>query len=51
MSEKPEDQGDRPTVEDEDDTRPFIPVPDTGKTQADKYSRDERDHGRQDHGP
>jgi hypothetical protein len=36
--------------EDSDD-RPFIPGADAGTTQADKYSRDEKEHGRQDHGP
>ena len=37
--------------EDNDDDRPFIPGADAGTTQADKYSRDEQEHGRQDHGP
>lgn len=54
MSETPEDQRDdegTPVDEDGEDERPFIPDPDAGKTHADKYSRDEKDHGRQDHGP
>jgi hypothetical protein len=34
-----------------DDDRPFIPGADAGTTQADRYSRDEKEHGRQDHGP
>jgi hypothetical protein len=33
----------------EDDS--FVPSADAGPTRAEKYSRDEKDHGRQDHGP
>ncbi|HEY7007490.1 MAG TPA: hypothetical protein VH395_01040 [Jatrophihabitantaceae bacterium] len=34
---------------DEDDS--FVPSADAGPTAAEKYSRDEKDHGGQDHGP
>lgn len=33
------------------DTESFIPSSDAGATDAAKYSRDEKDHGRQDYGP
>jgi hypothetical protein len=35
----------------DDGDNDFIPDADAGRTDAAKYSRDEKDHGRQDYGP
>lgn len=37
--------------EDSDGGSPLIPDADAGGTEAGKFSRDEKDHGRQDYGP
>jgi hypothetical protein len=46
-----DDDADGDSADNREDRRPFIPDADAGTTQADKYSRDEKEHGRQDHGP
>jgi hypothetical protein len=51
LESQPNEGGSDKTSGDDSDGRPFIPGADAGTTQADKYSRDEKEHGRQDHGP
>lgn len=38
-------------IEQDSDDRPFVPSADAEEPDAAKFSRDEDDHGRQDHGP
>ena len=53
MSESSEHRDPEPSGESNqsDDDDSFVPSADAGPTEAEKYSRDEKDHGRQDHGP
>ncbi len=47
-----DDQGrDDQGKDEQGDGSPLIPDADAGGTEAGKFSRDEKDHGRQDYGP
>ena len=47
----PSDTGRDEQGEQKGDGSPLIPDADAGGTEAGKFSRDEKDHGRQDYGP
>jgi hypothetical protein len=48
---KPKDESAENAQAERDDDDSFVPDQDAGPTEAEKYSRDEKDHGRQDYGP
>jgi hypothetical protein len=54
-SSKPQDgpqpEDDEKSTKDRSGDAGLLPEQDAGPTDAEKYSRDEKDHGRQDYGP